>query len=41
MELSSGQTDGGLRRCLEAFLASGYEAGTLTDAVIASSEAQA
>ncbi len=41
MELSSGQTDGGLRQCLEEFLANGYEAGTLTDAVIASSEAQA
>ncbi len=41
MELSSGQTGGGLRQCLEEFLASGHEAGTLTDAVIASSEAQA
>ena len=41
MELSSGQTGGGLRQCLEEFLASGHEAGTLADAVIASSEAQA
>ncbi len=41
MELSSGRTGGGLRQCLEEFLASGHEAGTLADAVIASSEAQA
>ncbi len=41
MELSSGQTGGGLRQCLEEFLADGHEAGTLADAVIASSEAQA
>ncbi|MEE8622941.1 MAG: FAD-binding oxidoreductase [Alphaproteobacteria bacterium] len=41
MELSSGQTGGGLRQCLEEFLASGHEAGTLADAVIASSETQA
>ncbi len=41
MELSSGQTGGAGRQCLEAFLAGGYESGLIADAVIAASETQA
>ena len=41
MELSSGQTGGAGRQCLEDFLAGGYDTGLIADAVIAASGTQA